>query len=87
MNKSGFIKKLSEKLEYDEEKCIVIESIIEDHFIIGESNKEKIIADLVEKAGVSQEEADNIYNTAADIIKTALKDKLLHPFRKDENED
>ena len=49
MNKTGFIKELSEKLEYDETKCTLINSIIEDYFIFGKSNKEKVIADLIKK--------------------------------------
>ena len=48
MNKTGFIKELSEKLGYDEEKCTLINSVIEDYFIIGKSNKEKVLSDFKE---------------------------------------
>ncbi len=84
MNKTGFIKELSEKLGCDEAKGTLINSVIEDHFVAGKNNKEKILADLVEKVGVSQEEADNIYNTAMEIITKSLKDKILHPFKKND---
>lgn len=83
MNKSGLIKKLSEELGFDEEKCILIESVIGDHFIIGKNNKEKIIKDLIEKVGVSEEVADQIYNKFSQIAATSIKDKILHPFKKD----
>lgn len=83
MNKSGFIKELSNKLGYDEEKCTLINSVIEDTFIIGKNNKEKILADLVEKVGVSEEEADKIYNTAMEILVKSVKDKIAHPFKRD----
>ena len=83
MNKAGFIKKLEEKLGYDEAKCTIINSVIEDHFIVGVNNKEKIKADLKEKLGIGEEEADKIYNVVAETIAGGLKDKILHPFKKD----
>lgn len=82
MNKTGFIKELSEKLGYDEEKCTLINSVIEDYFIIGKSNKEKVLADLIEKVGVSNEDANKIYDVAMGIIAKEVKDKILHPFKK-----
>lgn len=84
MNKTGFIKELSEKLGYDEEKSTLINSVIEDHFIVGKNNKEKILTDLMEKVGVSQEDADKIYNTAMEIFAKSVKDKILHPFKKND---
>ena len=83
MNKSGLIKKLSEELGYDEGKCTIISSVIDDHFIVGVNNKEKIKADLKEKLGIGEEEADKIYNVVAETIAGGLKDKILHPFKKD----
>ncbi len=83
MNKAGFIKKLEEKLGYDEGKCTIISSVIDDHFIIGVNNKEKIKADLMEKLGIDEEEADKIYNLVSETIAGGLKDKILHPFKKD----
>ena len=83
MNKTGFIKKLEEKLGYDEGKCTIISSIIDDHFIVGVNNKDKIKADLKEKLGIGEEEADKIYNVVSETIAVGLKDKILHPFKKD----
>ena len=82
MNKNEFIKKLSEKLGYDEGKCTIINSIIEDHFFIGKNNKEKIITDLMEKLGIGQEEADRIYNTVSETIANGLKDNITGIFKR-----
>ena len=49
MNKSEFIKELSKQTGYDEEKCIVINSIVEDTFIIGKKNKDKMIEKFEEQ--------------------------------------
>ena len=84
MNKTGFIKKLSEELGYDEGKCTIINSIIEEHFIIGKNNKEKILGDLIEKLGISEAEANKIYNTVAEVFAVNIKNKLLHPFKKED---
>ena len=35
MNKIGFIKELSKQTGYDEQKCILINDIIENYFIFG----------------------------------------------------
>ena len=43
MNKSEFIKELSKQTSYNEEWCNTINNIVEDTFIIGKKNKEKII--------------------------------------------
>ena len=83
MNKTELIKKLAEELNLDEEKARLIESVISDHFIIGKENREKIIKDLIEKVGVSEEVADQIYNKFSEIAATSIKDKILHPFKKD----
>ena len=66
MNKSEFIKELSKQTGYDEEKCIVINSIVEDTFIIGKKNKDKMI---------------ELYETVISIIGSELKNKLKHPFK------
>ena len=48
MNKKEVIKKLGEVTNLSEEKCIIINDILEEHFIIGKNNKEKIISDISE---------------------------------------
>lgn len=80
MNKKEVIKKLGEVTNLSEEKCIIINDILEEHFIIGKNNKEKIISDISEKLEKTREESENIYELAMTIIGSGIKDKLKHPF-------
>lgn len=81
MNKEKFIQTLKEKLNINEKDAIVINSIIEDNKIIGKKGKENIIKDLINKLETDEEFANRIYETARNIIKTEIKDRLKHPFR------
>lgn len=81
MNKTGFIKELSEQTGYDEEKCILINDAIENHFILGRKNKDKIVEDLQTKINLSEDEAENVYDISMKIIAGEIKDKLKHPFK------
>lgn len=81
MNKSGFIKELSKQTGYDEAKCSLINDIIENYFIFGRKNKDKIIQDLQIKAGLSEDDSENIYDISIKIITGEIKDKLKHPFK------
>lgn len=80
MNKKEVIKKLGEVTNLSEEKCIIINDILEEHFIIGKNNKEKIISDISEKLETTREESENIYELAMSIIGSGIKDKLKNPF-------
>lgn len=80
MNKKEVIKKLGEVTNLSEEKCIIINDILEEHFIIGKNNKEKIISDISKKLETTREESENIYELAMTIIGSGIKDKLKHPF-------
>lgn len=80
MNKKEVIKKLGEVTNLSEEKCVIINDILEEHFIIGKNNKEKIISDISEKLETTREESENIYESAMSIIGSGIKDKLKHPF-------
>lgn len=80
MNKKEVIKKLGEVTNLSEEKCIIINDILEEHFIIGKNNKEKIISDISEKLETTREESENIYELAMSIIGSGIKDKLKHSF-------
>ncbi len=81
MNKNIFIKELSKQTGYDEEKCILIDNIMEKYFIFGKKNKEKIVKDLQVKAGLSEDDSKNIYDIAMKIITGEIKNKMRHPFR------
>lgn len=81
MNKTRFIKELSKETGYDEEKCILINNIIENYFIFGRKNKDKIIKDLQVKASLNEDDSENVYDIAMKIITGEIKNKLKHPFR------
>lgn len=81
MNKKEFIKELSQLTNLDEEKCAKINEILESHLIIGKKGKEQIINDLIEKLGLDEDKANNIYNTCMDILGKKIKEKITHPFK------
>lgn len=82
MNKRGFLEELSKKTGLNEEKCIVINDIIEETSLVGNKNKEKMISGFVEKLSITEEEAEKIYETAIGIIGEQIKEKIKHPFKK-----
>lgn len=51
-----------------DDEIIIIDEILNDHFVIGKNNKEKIIADFKEKLSLTGEEADELYNQCSEII-------------------
>lgn len=76
MNKRKFLEKLKEVTKKTENECIIINDILESHFIIGKNNKEKIVNDFMKKLNMSYEEADELYNTCMETIVKGI-------FRKD----
>ena len=81
MNKEKFIKELERVTRLDYDKCTMVNSILEDYFLIGKNNKEKIVYDLINKLNVTNEEAENIYDSAISIIGSEMKEKFKHPFK------
>jgi len=76
MNKNGFIKELSKQTGYDEQKCILINNVIENYFIFGRKNKDKIIRDLQVKASLSEDDSENVYDISMKIITREIKNKM-----------
>lgn len=81
MNKNGFIKELSKQTGYNEEKCTLIDNIIENYFIFGRKNKDKIIKDLQTKASLNEDDSENVYDISMKIITEEIKNKVKHPFK------
>ena len=81
MNKSEFINELSKQTGYDEEKCSLINSIIEDTFIIGKKNKEIMIEKFENGLNFDKNEAEKLYETVMNILGSEIKNKLKHPFK------
>ena len=80
-NKTALLVELKEKLNITENECIIINDIIEDTFIFGRKNKQKVVNGFMEKLNVSQDRAEEIYNTFMSIFKSRIKYKLRHPFK------
>lgn len=81
MNKTKFIKELSNQTGYNEEKCTLINNILESYFIFGRKNKDKIIKDLQIKAGLNEDDSENVYDISMNIITGEVKNSLKHPFK------
>lgn len=81
MNKEMFIKELMIQTKYEEDVCIIVNDVLENHFIIGKNSKEKIINSLKEKLSLNEKEAEKIYEISMNIISKALKDKIKNPFK------
>lgn len=81
MNKEKFIKELEKVTGLDNEKCVIVNNILENHFFIGKKNKEKMILDMEEQLKITREEAEKIYESAMSILASGIKDKLKHPFK------
>ncbi len=80
MNKKEFVNELSSKLSYPQNKCIIINDILESNFFISKRNKDIIIKELIFKLNISLEESQRIYDTAIGIVVSEVKNKLKHPF-------
>ena len=81
MNKSEFLNELSKQTGYDEEKCNLINSIIEDTFIIGKKNKEKMMDRFKTELNFNDDAANKLYEMVMNILGTEIKYKLRHPFK------
>lgn len=81
MNKGKFIEQLMEKTNYPQDKCIIINSILENHFIFGKNNKEKYINDFINELDLDEQDAENLYEICMNIIENNIKNKLKHPFK------
>ena len=75
MNKSKFIKRLKEETDYSEDRCVLVNDILENNFIIGRKNKQKIINDLISKS-FTEDEAENIYDISMNIIISEIKNMI-----------
>lgn len=80
MNKEKFINELEKVTGLSNIKCSTINDILENHFIIGKNNKEKIINDMMNQLSMTHEDAEKVYELSMSIIGTGIKNKLKHPF-------
>lgn len=80
MNKTEFIQELQNKTNYTEEQCILINDVLESHFIFRKKNQPKIVAAIAERLLVDEKEAEEIYKLCMNIISAETKSALKHPF-------
>lgn len=81
MNKTQFIKTIKEKLNVDENTATIINSILESNNIFGRKNKDKIINEIMDALKIDLEKAESIYEKVMEIITSAIKNKIKHPFK------
>lgn len=60
--------KLKELTKRSDDEISIIDEILNNHFVIGKNNKQKIMADFKEKLSINNEEADDLYNQCSEII-------------------
>lgn len=81
MNRKSFIEKLSYETGYSEDKCKMINEVIESRIMIGKNNKQKTIDMFAIKLGIDETEASNIYDICIKILGNEFKNKIKHPFK------
>lgn len=84
MNKQKFIRELEKVTKLDNDKCVIVNEILESNFIIGKKNKEKMVIAIAEQLNVTKKESEEIYDSAMTILASGIKDKLKHPFSSQE---
>ena len=67
--------KLKELTNRSDDEVIIIDEILNSHFIVGQNNKEKIISDFKDKLKITYEEADTLYNQCAEVIVKGIFDR------------
>lgn len=82
MNKKAFIEELKNKTNYTKEQCNLINEVLDNTFLIGKKNKDKMIEQFIEKLNIDNDEANKVYETVMSIIGSNILDKIKHPFDK-----
>ncbi len=82
MNKADFIEELKKQTGFDEGKCTIINSIVEDTFFVGNANKEKMIEKFMEQLSMDGSEAEHLYETVIGILGNGLKENIRRIFFK-----
>lgn len=60
--------KLKELTNKSDDEVTIIDEILNNHFIVGRNNKQKIVEDFKEKLNLTDQEADSLYNQCSEII-------------------
>ena len=81
MNNQQVMKKVNDELKLDDKSLLTFSNIVNDIPVVGKSNKDKIIKEFVKQLDVDESIAEHYYEVFYEIITTAIKDKLKHPFK------
>lgn len=81
MSKRKYIKELSKELNCNFEYANKISDILEDNFLLGKKNKDKIINMFIREFNISIDEANKIYDISYSVIMKEIGNKLIHPFK------
>lgn len=76
MDEEQMLAAIKEKTGLSEEQVDKVNEVIEENFIIGKENKDKIVAGIKEKLGIDDARADEIYNAVMGIIGNGIIDKV-----------
>ena len=76
MNRTEFLAKIQKVTKLSDEKIKKLEKILDEHTPVGNSNKEKIIFSLKKELGMSEKDADKLYNDIAKIFTEETADKV-----------
>lgn len=60
--------KLMETTGRSQQECEIIDEILNNRFIIGHNQKDKIKSDFMQKLNITEAEADELYNQCAEVI-------------------
>ena len=82
MNTEDFISQLISETGITKEQGVAANGIFESTFLAGNKNKDFIIAQIVEKLGVDESQANMIYNVAIGILTTGDISKVTGLFKK-----
>lgn len=81
INKKELLNLLRDKTNLTEEKCLSVLNIFDQYFIFDSKNKNAIVNEISSTLNLQIEESIKIYETAIEIIKSTIKEKLHHPFK------
>lgn len=82
MNKEKMIEEISKKVGVSNEVATKINDILENNFIVGKTNKEKIISSFCKELNIPEDKADEMYNKVMKIIGKNIYNKIKKPFGK-----
>lgn len=82
MNKTEFIAELQKRTNRTSEQCFAVNSVLESNFIFRKKNRPKIVAQLMTELSVDEVEANDVFDIAMDIIRSAEKSAIKRPFGK-----